>query len=59
MNETVTTAAIRQLRDEAGSAGDLAQVEICDRALAGDEQAIEECARVIAHAATRAEDDRS
>lgn len=57
MSDTVTTDAIRLLRDEAGSAGDLAQVEICDRALAGDEQAIEECARVITHAAAQAADE--
>jgi hypothetical protein len=38
---------IEQLRTEAGAAGDLAQVAICDRALAGDAEAIDECQRVI------------
>jgi len=38
---------IRDLQREAGEAGDLAQVAICDRALEGDEAARAECARVI------------
>lgn len=44
----VADRQIEELRDEAGRAGDLAQVEICDRALGGDDDAIDECARVIA-----------
>jgi hypothetical protein len=32
----VTNTQIRALRDEAAAAGDMAQVELCDRALAGD-----------------------
>ena len=36
--ETVTTAQIRALRDEAGVAGDLEQVEICDIALGKPDQ---------------------
>lgn len=39
---------IEALRDEAGAAGDSAQVAICDRALEGDREALAECARVIA-----------
>lgn len=38
---------VRELRSEAASAGDDAQVAICDRALSGDAKALEECVRVI------------
>jgi hypothetical protein len=38
---------IRELRAEAGEAGDLAQVAICDLALCGDDAARAECVRVI------------
>lgn len=48
---TTTTTAIEQLRTEAGEAGDLAQVALCDRALAGEAAAIAECLAVIAAAA--------
>lgn len=41
---------LRRLRAEAGEAGDLAQVALCDLALAGDQVAIAECRRVIAWA---------
>ena len=44
---TPTTEQIEALRSEAGAAGDREQVQVCDRALAGDEVAIAECARVI------------
>lgn len=54
---TITDTQIRQLRNEAGEAGDIEQVEICDRALAGDEDACEECARGIADAAAMHDDD--
>jgi hypothetical protein len=37
--ETITAHQINLLRTEAAQAGDLAQVEICDRALAGDPDA--------------------
>lgn len=50
-NGTVTNEQIDALRTEAGTAGDAAQVALCERALAGDEEAREECARVIAEAA--------
>lgn len=40
-------ARIERLRQEAGEAGDTAQVTLCDLALAGDREAIEECAQVI------------
>ena len=42
---------IEALRTAAGQAGDLAQIAICDRADAGDRDAIIECARVMADAA--------
>ena len=64
--ETLTTEQIKTLRDEAVAAGDYAQADICQRALAADtvdqdgneialadwtvEQAREACARVIAAA---------
>lgn len=38
---------IRQLRDEAAAHGDMAQVELCDLALEGDEDAIAECMMAI------------
>lgn len=41
------TEAIRTLRSEAAEAGDLEQIAVCDRALAGDETALAECERVI------------
>jgi hypothetical protein len=44
---TVTRSQIRSLSGEAGAAGDLEMVCICDRALGGDEGSIEECALAI------------
>ena len=38
-----TARAIRALREEAGAAGDLEQVELCDRALAGNSEARKAC----------------
>ncbi|HET9554378.1 MAG TPA: hypothetical protein VFP50_15555 [Anaeromyxobacteraceae bacterium] len=52
---TATDEQIQALRAEAGAAGDLAQVELCDRALAGDASARVRCARVIADAAAMVE----
>ena len=48
---------IAALQSEAGAAGDLAMVAICEAALAGDEAASAECARVIADAQAQAQDD--
>lgn len=45
--ESITDEQIRSLRDEAGEAGDLAMVTICDHALNGDLDARMECAYVI------------
>lgn len=49
-NTEITTQEIESLRTSAGEAGDSEQVAICDLALEGDEDAIAECARVIARA---------
>lgn len=53
--DTITSAQIRALRDEAGSHGDLAMVAVCSRALPtrtrpASRCARAECARVIAAA---------
>lgn len=42
-----TTYQIERLRAEAGEAGDVAQVAICDRALRGSQRAIRACERII------------
>lgn len=47
----VTNRQVEALREEAASAGDMAMVEICNRALGGDAEARQECGRVIAAAA--------
>jgi hypothetical protein len=47
---TITDEQITPLSYESGVAGDMEQVAICTRAIAGDEQARVECARVIADA---------
>lgn len=49
----VSSEQIEALRDEAGAAGDREQVELCDRALAGDSGAWSECAQVIEDARGR------
>lgn len=46
----ITTEQIQALLSEAGEHGDLEQVAICEKALAGDTQARRECERVIAAA---------
>ncbi len=50
---TVSRSQVTALRDEAAQHGDDAQVEICDRALEGDADALAECARVIGYAAAQ------
>jgi hypothetical protein len=50
---TITRQQIRDLRSRAGGAGDTRQIEICTRALEGDERAVAECARVIAEASAQ------
>lgn len=49
----ITSEQIEDLRAEAKAYGDQEQVEICDRAIKGDEAALEECARVIDAAQAR------
>lgn len=53
-----TSEDIEALCAEAASAGDVAQVEVCQRALEGDADAIAECGRVI-ESARAMDDDRS
>ena len=38
---------VQKLRNEAANAGDMEQVELCDRALAGDANAADECAEAL------------
>lgn len=58
MNATlITNVNIKQLRTEAAEADDTAQVELCDRALEGDEDARTECERVILDARTECDED--
>lgn len=47
---TITDEQIEQLRAEAATAGDAAMIEVCDRAIKGDDESRAECARVIADA---------
>ena len=53
----ISEATIDALRTEAGAFGDYEMVEICDRALDGDEDARAECARVVYEARANAEAD--
>jgi hypothetical protein len=51
----ITTEQIAALRTEAGAAGDMEMVAVCDRALAGDEAARAECGQAIDDAAAQGE----
>jgi hypothetical protein len=53
----ISDEQIRALRDEAGSAGDLEMVRVCDSALGGSNRARSECAKVIAYTQMRADED--
>ena len=53
----ITDEQIEALRNEAGEAGDLAMIEICDHALAGDDDARATCAEVIADAQAKEDTD--
>ena len=55
---TITERDIEALRDEAGAHGDLEQVKICERALAGSKRAWRECERVIADARAMSDSDK-
>ncbi len=46
-------AKVKALRDEAATAGDTDCMVLCDRALAGDSDAMGECLEIIAYAATQ------
>lgn len=48
--ETITAAQIRALRNEAQAAGDYAQVDICDRALADDDSTTDQDGNEVARA---------
>lgn len=47
-NATITDTQIEQLSREAAEAGDLDQVALCERALAGSRSASRACAKAIA-----------
>jgi len=49
-NANVTVTEIKALRREAREAGDTAQVELCERALSGDQAAWDTCVEVIEYA---------
>lgn len=44
---TIRRSEVLELRQGAGEASDMEQVEVCDAALAGDREAIQECVRVM------------
>ena len=46
-DEEITDEQILALRSEAGSAGDVEQVALCDLALGGDKEAIKACAEAV------------
>jgi len=54
----ISDSDIRELRGEAGVAGDRKMVVLCDRALDGDESARIVCEQVIRDAADAAWEDR-
>jgi hypothetical protein len=53
MTMTITEREIEALLYDAAEHGDFEQVEICDRALAGNPLAWDECARILADARAR------
>jgi len=55
----VSPETLAELRTESAEAGDEEQVAICNRALAGDHDALVECEEVIAYAAGEAMDDEA
>mgnify|MGYP006931613400 CR=1 FL=1 len=57
--ETITTAQIRALRREAEAAGDYAQIDICDRALASDDTTTDQDGNTVARADLSREDARA
>lgn len=59
MTMTITDTQIEQLSREAAEAGDLHQVALCERALAGSRSARRVCAKVIADASANNEEIES
>lgn len=57
MKNPINTQKIRDLRIEAASAGDILMVALCDRAVAGDPAAWEECRLAIESANAQSETD--
>lgn len=53
---TPTVDQLETLRGEAARANDFLQVDLCDRAIAGDKDALLECAIVIDDAEARQDD---
>jgi len=51
------TDRIRTLKSEAASAGDPEQFEVCNYALRGNTEALEECARVLSNAEAQQDDE--
>ena len=47
MNAVITKQNIEALKNEAGEAGDLKQIELCEAALAGNQAAWAKCEAVI------------
>jgi hypothetical protein len=55
-NHIASYGQIEALRAAAAAAGDLAQVELCTRALARDSEAWLECEALLSHSAAQADD---
>lgn len=53
--DNITDEIIERLRDNAGAVGDLEQVALCDRALAGDAEALALCVEAIRDAEAMAD----
>jgi hypothetical protein len=51
----ITRRRLERLADEAATAGDGEQVDLCHRALDGDDEALEACLRVLREADARRE----
>lgn len=46
-DEKLSTLALHQLRSEAAAAGDWKQVDLCTKAIDGDEAAMAECVKAV------------
>lgn len=56
MENKIPIQAIKTLRAEAATAGDLPMVKVCDRALRGDRHALAQVQRVLADARAMTDD---